>query len=325
MSVPAKIPAAHESPASQPGVLVSVLSYNSTEDTIATVRHLQRQTYSRLHLQVVDNASPNNSAKEIARAFPDLHIRVLPKNLGYTGGGNVVLKQALTEGYDYVVLCNHDIEVDERAIERLVETAEAHGDAGVVGGIELNLATGEQRAGGGGRYNPWLSRMRWLNQSPFNDEASLRVECVHGALVMFTRRALHSGIFLDEELFMYLDEIDIGFQLKRKGLQAYTDRRVVVRHKSAPYQLDEYVGYLSQRNRLYTVKKYGLWYHRVFYNLYAVLFELPIKVLFRTLQGYPRFARACVIGHLDAMRGRMGRGQVDEFLGRYIKSPKSSE
>lgn len=319
MSVPAKIPAAHEFPASQPGVLVSVLSYNSTEDAIDTLRHLQRQTYSRLHLQVVDNASTNNCAREIARAFPDLHIRLLPENLGYTGGGNFVLKQALAEGYDYVVLCNHDIEVDEQAIERLVETAESHGDAGVVGGIEMNVSIREQRAGGGGRYNPWLSRMSWLDRSSTDEGSSLRVECVHGALVLFTRRALDSRVLLNEDLFMYFDEVDLGFRLKEAGLSAFVDQRVRFKHRSSTTRLNDYTGYLAQRNRVYMVTKHGAWYHRLFYHVYAALIELPLKLALRILQGHPRFALACLQGHLDGIQGRMGRGRVEKFLQTQVR------
>jgi GT2 family glycosyltransferase len=91
-------------------------------------------------LQLVDNASTDDSLKHIEREFPDLDIKVFPENLGYTGGSNCVLGQGLAEGYDYIVLCNHDIEVDERAVAHLVETANFHRDtAGVVGGVEVCL------------------------------------------------------------------------------------------------------------------------------------------------------------------------------------------
>ena len=298
-----------------PRVLASVLSYNSLEVVLTTLQCLSRQTYTQLKLQVIDNASTSDCVAQIARAFPNIEIKVLPENLGYTGGNNIALRQALIEGYDYAIICNHDIEVDEQTIERLVETAEANADTGVVGGVETSLS-GRTRAIHGGEYCPWVSRGRKRTEAPTadSDRPWLRVPCVHGALVLFTRRALESGVILDENLFMYMDEIDIGFQLERKGLRAYTDQRVLVRHKSEPYQLDEYVGYLSQRNRLYLVKKYGRWYHLIFYHLYALLFELPIKVIIRSLQDKFGFARACVRGHIDGALGRMDRRRIEPFL-----------
>lgn len=306
----------HEQPARPlPRVLVSILTYNSPDDAGKTLQCLSRQTYPQLRLQIIDNASTNDCVAQIAQAFPTVEIKVLPQNLGYTGGNNVALRQALAEGYDYVIICNHDIEVDERAIGLLIETAEANQDAGVVGGIETNLA-GQIRSIDGGRYCPWISRARKCTEVKATDPDCpwVKVPCVHGALILFTRRALDLGLFLDENLFMYMDEIDIGFQLKQRGLQAYTDRRILIRHKSEPYQLDEYVGYLSQRNRLYLVKKHGSWYHRIFYHLYALLVELPVKTIVRSLQGHPGFAQACIIGHFDAMRGNMGRDRVKDLL-----------
>jgi GT2 family glycosyltransferase len=270
-----------------------------------------------MHLQVIDNASTNDGVTLIGHRFPNIEIKVLPCNLGYTGGNNVALGQAVAEGYDYVIICNQDIEVHERAVEWLVETAEAHRNAGVVGCIEADVR-GVPRAIDCGRYCPWISRaFRRVEVEADNPEQPwIKVACVHGVLVLFNRLALESGILLDEKLFMYMDEVELGFQLAQKGFSAYTDRRVVVRHKSEPYQLSEYVGYLSQRNRLYLVQKHGRWYHKAFYHLYALLAELPLKVMVRSLQGKRRFAAACVRGHFDAMLGRMSRERAEHFIKR---------
>jgi GT2 family glycosyltransferase len=292
-------------------VLVSVLSYNSVQNTILTLRSLLRQTYRNCQIQIVDNASTDETRAEIRKEFPQLEMKVLPSNLGYTGGSNFVLKQALGEGYDFALLCNHDIELDELAVEQLVDTAETKGDAGVVGAIEVSAKTGKRHASGGGKYLPWISRLSWLTVTT-NDPA-VQVDCVHGALILFTRRALVAGIAMDENLFMYMDEVDLGFRLKARSLRAYTDQRVCFIHKSEPYRLERNVGYLSQRNRLYLVRKYGKWYQRIFYYGYSILIELPAKIIIRTLQGNAPFARACLTGFVDGWRGRMGRGRLDEL------------
>ena len=293
-----------------PRVLVSVLSYNSAQNTDDTLRSLQQQTYPNYHLQLVDNASTDDSLKHIAREFPDLDIKVFTENLGYTGGNNRVLRQGVAEGYDYIILCNHDIEVDEHAVAHLVETAKFHCDtAGVVGGIEVSLNNEPRRrraAVATAKYSKWTARASWLSQSVANKFMPLEVPYVHGAFVLFTSRAIRLEVLMDEKLFMYFDEFDIGFQLREKNLRAFVDPRVVVRHRGASNQFDSREGYLMQRNRLYMVQKHGLWYHQLFYHLYAGLIELPAKVCLRSLQGHTRFARACVEGHLDAWRGRMG-------------------
>ncbi len=118
-------------PIDTPRVLVSVLRYNSAEHTKITLRCLQKQTYPAYDLQLVDNASTDGALAQISEEFPQLQVIALPENRGYTGGGNLALEQASTGDYDYVILSNHDIEVDERAVEYLVETAQQQEQAGV--------------------------------------------------------------------------------------------------------------------------------------------------------------------------------------------------
>ena len=128
-------------------------------------------------------------------------------------------------------------------------------------------------------------------------------------MVLFTRRALEAGVFMNEDLFIYYDEADVGFQLKRQNLRAYVDPRVRVRHKNRVKYFNPRSGYLHQRNRVYLVHRYGKWYHRVGFHASVVLVELPSKLVVRALQGRSRFAWACLLGYADGLSGRMGPGR----------------
>jgi len=293
-----------------PRVLVSILNYNSFENTIKTIRCLQCQSYNNFHLQLIDNNSDDGSLSKICAIFPTLSVVRTSRNLGYTGGNNLALRKGLEEGYDYVLICNEDIEVDAYAIESMVETAQEHEKCGVVGAIEQDFFTGQIRAVGGLKINMWIGRTYWLTRLPRVDTHWLRVEYVQGAFVLFSRRALELGVRFDENLFIYLDEADIGLQLKQRDLEAYVDLRVIVRHKHRPKNLNPRAGYLIQRNRYYFLKKYGKLYHRLFYHLYTASIELPIKLILRSFQGHPYYAWACLLGHVDGVQGRMGMGRV---------------
>jgi GT2 family glycosyltransferase len=296
----------------QPRVLVSVLNYKSVDDPIATIQSLQRQDYSNFHLQVVDNASPNDCVAQIREKIPDVDIRVTAENLGYCGGNNYALRQSLVEGYDHVVVCNEDIEVAPDAIRFLVETAEAHPDAGVVGAVEICHFTNEVRAVRGTGFSFWTSRPRWSTDLSTAD-APLPASYVQGAMVLFTRRALEAGVFMNEDLFIYYDEADVGFQLATAELRAYVDPRVRVRHKNQVKFYNPRSGYLHQRNRVYVVHRYGKWYHRVVFHLGVALVELPAKVLVRAMQRRSRFARACLLGYMDGVAGRTGPGRISRL------------
>jgi GT2 family glycosyltransferase len=298
--------------AQAPRVLVSVLNYKSVDDPIETLRSLGNQNYPNFRLQLIDNASPNDCVAQIRTRVPNVEVRVTDENRGYCGGNNVALRQALDEGYDYVVICNEDIEVAPDAIRHLVETAEAHPDAGVVGGVEVCHFTDRVRAVRGASFSFWTSRSVWSKSLP-GDDAALRATYVQGAMVLFTRRALEAGVFMNEDLFIYGDEADVGFQLERAGLRAYVDPRVTVRHKNRVKFYNPRSGYLHQRNRVYLVRRYGKWYHQVVFHLGVALVELPAKLLIRSLQGRTQFARACLLGYVDGVAGRMGAGRLQSL------------
>jgi GT2 family glycosyltransferase len=295
--------------ARDPRVLVSVLNYKSVDDSVIAIHSLQQQDYPNFRLQLLDNASPNDCVARIRSQIPDVDIRVTDENLGYCGGNNYALRQGLAEGCEYVIVCNQDIEVAPDAVRRLVETAESHPDAGIVGAVELCHYTDRVRAARGAGLSLWTGRAVWLDDLP-SGEALLHAKYVQGAMVLFTRRALEAGVFMNEDLFMYGDEADLGFQLARAGLKAYVDTRVVVRHKNREKYYNSRAGYLHQRNRVYLVHKYGRWYHRVAFHLRVALVELPTKVVVRTLQGRARFAWACVLGYADGVIGRMGAARA---------------
>jgi GT2 family glycosyltransferase len=286
-----------------------VLNYRGVDDSVVTIKSLQRQDYPNFRLQLLDNASPDDSVEQIRSRVPGLDIRVTSDNLGYCGGNNWALRQGLREGCDYVIVCNHDIELAANAISQLVETAEAHPDAGVVGAVELCHFTDTVTTTRGIRFSLWRGRPVWSNDLP-GDNRPLTASYVQGAVVLFTRRALEAGVFMNEDLFMYYDEADIGFQLAGAGLRAYVDTRVVVRHKNREKLYNARAGYLHQRNRVYLVHRYGKWYHRVAFHLGVALLELPAKVIVRALQGRTNFARACVLGYIDGLAGRMGPGRA---------------
>jgi GT2 family glycosyltransferase len=301
----------------RPGVLVyralvSLLHYNAPGDIIEAVRSLGPQMPEGSRLQVLDNGSRPEAVEEIRRALPDVVLRQTGGNLGYTGGNNAAIEQALAEGYDAVILCNQDIEVDPGGIAALVEIAAAHPDAGLLGGVETCYFTGAVRAAGARGYSFWRSRFAWDTVGAPGG-ANREVDYVQGALVMLTRAAMERGIRFDDQIFLYYDEIDLGLEIRRAGLKAYVDGRVIVRHKNKENYLNPKAAYYHQRNRVYIVRKHGAWYHQAVFQAYALVLELPAKAVWRSLHGHGRFARACLAGHVDGAWGRMGAGRASRL------------
>jgi len=286
-------------------VLVAILNYNAVEDCVATALSLKAMEYPAFDLIVVDNASTNDAADRVSRACPWLVVERNPENRGYTGGVNSILARAISRGYDYVLQTNNDIAVAPDALTRLVATARAHPDAAVVCGVEIGWTSGAVRSTGGRRHTLIRSRTLWSTRLP---PGPMPVAFPQGALYLVDVGAARAGLALDENLFMYYEEADLGFRLRAMGRRAYVDPGVPVRHKADARQYVPRGGYLQQRNRLYLVRRHGAPWQLAAHVGYVLIIELPLKVILRVAQGRPRFALACATGFLDGLRNRMGVG-----------------
>ncbi|HEY2806498.1 MAG TPA: glycosyltransferase family 2 protein [Gemmatimonadales bacterium] len=286
-------------------VLVGVLNYNAIEDCIDTVRSLRRLTYPAFDLLIVDNASTNDAAQLVAAATAGTALESNAVNSGYAGGMNSLLDRGVARGYDYVLLCNNDIDVGPDALDRLVATAQACPDAAVIGGVELAWQTGAVRCVGGLKHGLIRSRTRWSLHVP---ESPQRFAFPQGALLLVDVAAVKRGLRFDDGLFMYFEEADIGFRLHEMGRTAVVDPGVRIRHKADARHLVPRNGYLQQRNRVRLVRRHGRPWQLAAHLAYVALLELPAKVIARSLQGHLAFARACLLGFVDGVRGTTGRG-----------------
>ncbi len=295
---------------SYPRVLISVLNYNGVEDTIQTIKCIIKQTYANFDILIVDSASNNDCVEKIKRYFSDIRIICLDKNLGYTGGNNVAFEIGVEEGYDYVLICNDDIEIEKELVATLIETAQNYDSVGVVGVIEKDFYSGEIRAIGGFEFDYRIARGKWIKKIPCGSQDVIEVDYAQGAFTLFSRAALVSGIRFDEKLFMYCEEVDLSFQLKNCNLRAYVDTRCHVRHKSVQKKFNLLQGYYLQRNRIYICIKHFSFPYTFISIIYFCMFELPLKTIIRSIQGNYYYAWVCLLGFLDGLLGKMdiGRG-----------------
>lgn len=294
---------------SNPRLLAVVLFYNAVADTIRTVTSLLAQSGVKLDIVVFDNASTPAAHQQLRAVLPEVMVHRSERNLGYTGGNNAALQLAAARSYDYVLLCNQDIELEPTAVAHLLESALAHPAAGLIGGVEVAHATGERRAAGAQGFSRITGRFHW-DVRQHAPRAGRPVDFVQGALVMVAVEVVRRGLRFDEDLFLYYDEVDLGMQARALGFGAVVDDRVLVRHDNADNHLSPSCGYFHQRNRVYLVRKYGSWWTLLAHVVLVGGLELPCKSLVRGLQGHGRFVVACWHGFVDGLRSVMGAGHA---------------
>ncbi|MDI7259846.1 MAG: glycosyltransferase family 2 protein [Thermodesulfobacteriota bacterium] len=176
---------------------------------------------------VVDNASQDGSEAEAKKKFPTIQLIENEENLGFAKATNQGLRKA--EGR-YLLLLNPDTQVKEGALERLIVFMDVCPEAGVVGPQLLNSDGSKQNSIANfpsvGTELLNKSLLRWLFPSRFPGKGEnylepIEVESVIGACMMVRREAMEEVGVLDEDYFLFFEETDWCFQIKKAGWKIY--------------------------------------------------------------------------------------------------------
>lgn len=230
-----------------PRLAVVILSYNRADllaDCLASL--YAAPTRCALAVWVVDNASGDGSAELVRERFPQARLIVSPSNLGFSAGNNLAVREIVAAGAaDYVMLLNNDTVVPAGALDGLVDYLEAHPAVGVVGPKlllpdgSLDLACRRSfptpavsfyRMAGLSRLFPRSPRFARYNMTYLDPDRETEVDSVVGACMLLRAAVIAEVGLLDEQFFMYGEDLDWCFRIKQYGWRVVYYPGVVVHH-----------------------------------------------------------------------------------------------
>jgi GT2 family glycosyltransferase len=211
---------------------VLIVSWNTRELTLQTLRSFLPGRDLVLEVVVVDNASADGSADAIEAEFPEIHVIRSEQNLGFAGGVNVGLRAAR---HPLVLLLNPDTRVLGDALARLVDYADAHPEAGIIGPRVLNEDGSLQasrfrfpsllnEALAASYLYQLLPGSRFFNRERFGGHdfsAAEPVDAVSGCCFLVRRSVLDAIGLLDEGFFMYAEETDLCYRAWQGGFEVH--------------------------------------------------------------------------------------------------------
>jgi heptosyltransferase II len=211
-----------------PPVGCVLLNWNGWRDTLLCLETLARLDYPNFFAVVVDNGSTNDSVARIRAAYPDVPLVETGKNLGFAGGVNAGIRYVLQRHVDFVWLLNNDTEPRPDALTELVRKAVSDPAFGAVGSVLLYAHDPKAvQAWGGGRINRWVGHASHAvapRQDAWFDYLTF-------ASVLLSRRALEEVGLLDESYFLYWEDGDLSFRLRRRGWKLGVASGATVLHK----------------------------------------------------------------------------------------------
>lgn len=216
---------------------VIIVNYNTKEllkRCLASV--FSSKTKYSFEVLVSDNGSQDASSEMVKNQFPQVSLIENKKNLGFSKGNNIALKRAHGR---YLLLLNSDTEVRPDTFERSLSYMNEHGEVGILG-CKVLLPDGSLDPACRRRFpNPANSFLRLFGLKRFSDyniggdvDAALEVDAVMGAYLMIRKVALDKIGFLDEEYFMYGEDLDWCWRAKFAGFKVvYYPKAQIVHYK----------------------------------------------------------------------------------------------
>ncbi len=209
-----------------------ILNYNTSQAVIDLYRQigtLRRDLACSPIFLVIDNASRPEETARLGAFFanrPDVHLILSPTNGGYACGNNLGLKKAVELGLEYCIIANSDIAfLTVDFLEQLVQAARTLPNCGLIG-PRVVLPDGRPQGplpetGVLNGVIPWPSARCDQTSSVYATVGC----CLFGPTTVFNLLG-----FLDENTFLYREEIILAERLRQHGLFWYYLPAVVVRH-----------------------------------------------------------------------------------------------
>jgi GT2 family glycosyltransferase len=217
-------------------ISIVIVSYNVKEflrGALKSVFHALESGKLTGEVFVVDNDSEDDSVRMVREEFPQVKLHALKENLGFGKANNIALREATGE---YLLLLNPDTIVAEDTLEKMVEFMRAHPEAGMSGCKLLNADGSFQLSCRRGFPTPWASFTKLFGLSSLFPNSKLfaqynltylsvnetyEVDALGGAFMLLSREAYEKTQGFDEDYFMYGEDLDLCFRVKKAGLAVY--------------------------------------------------------------------------------------------------------
>lgn len=292
-------------------VAIVLVNWRNERQTLRSAYLLHRWEQLRPHIVLIDNESTAATRTALSGALEVTELIYSPPNLGYAGGNNVGIKQALAAGCEYVLLLNSDADLTEESAGRLVQRLKERNEISILGPLLRETVNQSDQLLIGGRdiaLHPITRIKARAGDIPKIPGYPLHaVDYVPGTAFLARACIFRELGLLDEEFFFSGEIADFCKRAKDKGHKVFIDLEVEARHqpeKNAPSSRDTLYTYYSLRNRFLYVRKHNA-ARRHFYFAYWTM--IAALMLLRALAQL-RLAKARAIGLavIHAHAGRFG-------------------
>ena len=254
---------------------VVIVSYNVRNYLEQCLQSVQRALEGiEGEVFVVDNHSDDDSVVTIREKYPWVRLIENQENLGFSKANNQAIRQSQA---DYVLLLNPDTVVVEDTLRGVLTFMDEHpkaGGAGVMMCYEDGSRAPESRRA---LPTPWVAALKMLGftkryyMSHLPWDQPCRIEVISGAFCLLRHEALKKIGLLDEDFFMYGEDIDLSYRLLKGGWENWY----------LPYSIIHYKGKSTQKSDYRYVHVFYqamLIFFQKHYSHLSMVYTVPVKM-----------------------------------------------
>lgn len=188
---------------------------------------------SDIEVYVVDNDSKDGSVEMVTQSFPEVKLIANKENVGFSTANNQAIKQTNAK---YVVLLNPDTLVQSTSFEKVIQFMDTHPDAGGLG-VKMIDGNGkflpESKRGlptpevafykifGFSKLFPKSRKYGKYHLGYLDNDSTHQIDVLSGAFMVMRKETLDQVGLLDEDFFMYGEDIDLSYRITQGGYKNY--------------------------------------------------------------------------------------------------------
>ena len=189
------------------------------------------------------------------------------KNRGFAAGNNIAIRYfTAINQFDFLWLLNNDTVIRKDTLSALSDCANSlKPGVGILGGKLLQYYNPERLQALGGIYYKWFGKMREIGSDNLDrgqwDQATFRLDYIIGASMFVRKEFIQSVGPMEEDYFLYFEELDWALRGKRKEWKLAFCPKAIVYHKlgastGSQKSVSEISDFYFVRNRILIARKF---------------------------------------------------------------------
>jgi len=246
------------------------------ESIFETVKDLEFEIF------VVDNNSKDGTVEFVKEHFPQVKLIANKNNLGFAKANN---KAIIRSDGSYVLLLNPDTILLPEAVTKMVDYLETHKEYGAVGPKILNEDRGTVQ-GGAYRNFPSISSSfiklingdSWLKRTSnqlLYGKNSIDTNAIPGACIMVRKGTIDEVGMLDEEFFMYGEDVEWCYRINKGGWKIFYLAEAAIIHYG---EKSAVIKYTEGENMAENFNAYFIYFKKHHGVLYATCFRAMVGI-----------------------------------------------